>query len=75
MGHASTPAQHLTCHGDNVLAAVDRGRAGAGGSTVIMGSATRLTGIHIAQNWHTRLPRSDTPGARRNGAVPGAPEI
>src|SRR5712691_9043814 len=31
MGRASPPAQHLTCHGDNVLAAADRGRAGAGG--------------------------------------------
>ena len=48
-GACAPPPQHLTCHGDNVLAAVDRGRAGAGGSTVIMGSATRLTGIHIAQ--------------------------
>jgi len=51
----------LSSHGDDLLAPPDGGGAGPGGSTVIIGSATRLPVRHLAQHRSTRHhPRLST---------------
>ena len=52
----STAIELYRAMDDDLLAAPDRGGAGAGGGAMIMGSAIWPRRVTFAQNWHTRRP-------------------